>query len=45
MGTHPHAGHYLRKADFIAAMVAELFEENSVDTSDPNTRGPEALRM
>ena len=113
MGTHPLAGHYLRKADFIAgtfaklgqvlpqgaqlhlenlivngdqaavelrslaiarngmrfdnhycwivffdggrivrvrayldsAMVAELFEENSVDTSDPNTRGPEALRM
>ena len=45
MGTHPHAGHYLRKADFIAAMVAELFEENPVDTSGPNTRGPGPLIM
>ena len=45
MGTHPHAGHYLRKADFIAAMVAELFEENSVDMSGSNTRGPGPLRM
>jgi ketosteroid isomerase-like protein len=113
MGTHPLAGHYLRKADFIAvtfaklgqvlpqgaqlhlenlivngdqaavelrslaiarngmrfdnhycwivffdgarivrvrayldsAMVAELFEENPVDTSGPNTRGPGPLIM